>query len=77
MDTVARTVARADMRMDDLVSVTVISTHDTRNGDFDAIYSTYFHTRYAAPGFIGAGALAGGARFELLAVASRPRWLRL
>jgi 2-iminobutanoate/2-iminopropanoate deaminase len=77
MDAVARTVAAADMRMDDLVSVTVISTDDTSNGDFDAVYRTYFHTRYPAPGFVSAGALAGGAHFELLAVAIRPRWLQL
>jgi len=77
MDAVARTVAAADMRMDDLVSVTVISTDDTSNGDFDAVYRTYFHTPYPAPGFVRAGALAGGAHFELLAVAVKPRWLQL
>jgi 2-iminobutanoate/2-iminopropanoate deaminase len=77
MDAVARTVAAADMRMDDLVSVTVLSTDDTSNGDFDAVYRTYFHAGHPAPGFIRAEALAGGAHFELLAVAVKPRWLRL
>jgi enamine deaminase RidA (YjgF/YER057c/UK114 family) len=77
MDAMARTVAAADLRMDDLVSVTVISTDDTSNGDFDAVYRTYFHSGYPVPGFVRAGALAGGAHFELLAVAIKPRWLRL
>jgi enamine deaminase RidA (YjgF/YER057c/UK114 family) len=77
MDAVARTVAAADMRMDDLVSVTVISTDDTSNGDFDAVYRSYFHSGYPAPGFVKASTLAGGAHFELLAVAIKPRWLRL
>jgi enamine deaminase RidA (YjgF/YER057c/UK114 family) len=77
MDTVARTVAAEDMRMDDLVSVTVISTDDTSNGDFDAVYRSYFHERYPMPGYVRAGSLSGGAHFEVLAVAVRPRWLQL
>lgn len=77
MDAMARAVAAEDMRMDDLVSVTVLSTDDTTHGDFDAVYRTYFHARYPAPSFVRAGTLAGGAHFELLAVAIRPRWLQL
>jgi 2-iminobutanoate/2-iminopropanoate deaminase len=77
MDAVARSVAAADMRMDDLVSVTVISTDDTTDGDFDAVYRTYFHARYPAPGYVRAGSLAGGAHFELLAVAIKARWMHL
>jgi enamine deaminase RidA (YjgF/YER057c/UK114 family) len=77
MDAVARSVTAADMRMDDLVSVTVISTDDTTNGDFDAVYRTYFNSRYPPPGFRRASALADGAHFELLAVAVKPRWLQL
>jgi 2-iminobutanoate/2-iminopropanoate deaminase len=77
MDAVARTVAAAHMRMDDLVSVTVLSTDDTANGDFDAVYSTYFHARHPAAGFVRAASLEGGAHFELLAVAIKPRWLQL
>jgi 2-iminobutanoate/2-iminopropanoate deaminase len=77
MDTVARTVAAENMRMDDLVSVTVVSTEDHGNGDFDGIYRSYFRARYPTPGYVRAGALPGGAHFEVLAVAVRPRWLRL
>jgi enamine deaminase RidA (YjgF/YER057c/UK114 family) len=77
MDLVARTVAAEDMRMDDLVSVTVISTDDTSNGDFDAVYRSYFHARYPTPGHVRAGTLSGGAHFEVLAVATRSRWLQL
>jgi 2-iminobutanoate/2-iminopropanoate deaminase len=77
MDSVAKTVAAEDLRMDDLVSVTVISTDDTSNGDFDAIYRSYFHASYPAPGYVRAGTLSGGAHFELVAVAVRPRWLQL
>jgi enamine deaminase RidA (YjgF/YER057c/UK114 family) len=77
MDLVARTVAAEDMRMDDLVSVTVISTDDTSNGEFDAVYRSYFHALYPPPGHVRAGTLSGGAHFEVLAVATRSRWLQL
>jgi 2-iminobutanoate/2-iminopropanoate deaminase len=77
MDLVQHTVTSAGLRMDDLVSVTVISTDCNLNGAFDAVYRTYFHSRYPARGFVGATALAGGAHFELLGVAIKPPLLQL
>ena len=77
MEGVRRTVAAAGLHMDDLVSVTVISTDAQLNGEFDAVYRTYFGTRYPPHGFAPAAALVGGAHFELVGVAVRARLLRL
>ncbi len=77
MEGVRRTVAAAGLHMDDLVSVTVTSTDAQLNGEFDAVYRTYFDTRYPPPGFVAAAALRGGAHFELAGVAVRARLLQL
>lgn len=77
MDAVQRTVRSAGLQMDDLVSVTVISTDPSLSESFDAVYKSYFHGHYPARGFVGANALSGGAHFEILAVAVKPPRLQL
>jgi 2-iminobutanoate/2-iminopropanoate deaminase len=71
MEAVQRTVAAAGLRMDELVSVTVISTDANLDGDFDAAFNGYFQGRGPARSFVAADALAGGAHFELVGIALR------
>ena len=76
MEAVQRTVAAAGLRMDELVSVTVISTDANLDGDFDAAFNGYFQGRGPARTFVAADALAGGAHFELVGIALRAPRLR-
>ncbi|MBS0378164.1 MAG: RidA family protein [Proteobacteria bacterium] len=69
MENLRRTVTASGLQMDDLVSVTVISTDQKLTGVFDAVYRSYFHGRGPARSDALADALKGGAHFEILGVA--------
>ncbi len=69
MESVKRTLDAAGMTMDDLVQIQVfcsdLSTYDTFNG----VYRTYFHEKFPARAFVGAGSLLFGARYEVMGIA--------
>lgn len=69
MESVKRTLDAAGMTMDDLVQVQVfcsdLSTYDAFNG----VYRTYFHDKFPARAFVGAGSLLFGARYEVMGIA--------
>jgi 2-iminobutanoate/2-iminopropanoate deaminase len=63
MESVKRTLDAAGMTMDDLVQVQVFC--DAFNG----VYRTYFHDKFPARAFVGAGSLLFGARYEVMGIA--------
>ncbi|MEM7079701.1 MAG: RidA family protein [Pseudomonadota bacterium] len=66
-----RTLARADMTMDDLVAVTVYCP-DLRLYDvFNEVYRSYFKDRFPTRAFVGSGPLLFGMRFEMQGIAVR------
>jgi len=69
MDAIKRTVDKAGLTMDDLVSVTVYCTDLDLFDKFNAVYRTYFHGRYPARAFIGVNKLLIGAHFEVAGIA--------
>jgi 2-iminobutanoate/2-iminopropanoate deaminase len=71
MEALQRTLRRADLTMDDLVSVTVFCTDLKLYDAYNAVYSGYFHGHYPARAFIGASQLVRGAHFEIMGVATR------
>jgi 2-iminobutanoate/2-iminopropanoate deaminase len=71
MEAVKRTLERAGLKMDDLVSVTVFCTDLSLYDSFNTVYSGYFHGHYPARAFIGASQLVRGAHFEVMGVAIR------
>jgi len=71
MEAVKRTLERAGLKMDDLVSVTVFCTDLSLYDSFNAVYRGYFHKHYPARAFIGASQLVRGAHFEVMGVALR------
>ncbi len=77
MEALARTIAAAGLRMDDLVAVTVFSTDVSLDGTFNEVYRSYFKGHYPAQTFVGADSLRSGARFEVLGVAVKAPHLRL
>ena len=71
MDNFTRTLALADMTLDDLVSVTVFSPDLSLYADFNEVYRSYFDDEFPARAFIGSGPLLFGMRFEMQAIAVR------
>ena len=71
LDAVKKTLAAADMTMDDLVSVQVFCPDLSLYDKFNAIYRTYFTENFPARAFIGSGPLLRGGRFEVQAIAVR------
>ena len=71
LDSVERTLDRAGLHMDDLVSVTIYCTDLDLYDGFNAVYRSYFHGHYPARAFIGASRLVRGAHFEIEAVAAK------
>lgn len=69
MDNFERTLALADMTLDDLVSVTVYCTDLSLYSDFNEVYKSYFKDRFPARAFIGSGPLLFGMHFEMQAIA--------
>jgi len=71
LDGVKKTLAVAEMTMDDLVSVQVFC-HDLSLYDkFNEIYRTYFTKNFPARAFIGSGTLLRSGRFEVQGIAVR------
>ena len=69
MENVSRTLAMADMTIDDLVSVTVYCPDLTLYSAFNEVYRSYFSDSFPARAFIGSGPLLFGMRFEIQAIA--------
>ena len=71
LDAVKKTLAAAEMTMDDLVSVQVFCPDLSLYDKFNEIYRTYFTKNFPARAFIGSGLLLRGARFEVQGIAIR------
>lgn len=71
MESVKATLAKAGYGLGDLVSVTVYCTDLALYDQFNRIYGSYFHGKYPARAFIGAGSLLRNAHFEISGVAVR------
>ncbi len=69
MEDFKRTLALADMTLDNLVSVTVYCPDLSLYGQFNEIYRSYFKGALPARAFIGSGPLLFGMRFEMLGIA--------
>ncbi|HSH40020.1 MAG TPA: Rid family hydrolase, partial [Chthoniobacterales bacterium] len=63
LDGVKKTLAAADMTMDDLVSVQVFCPDLSLYDKFNEVYRTYFTKQFPARAFIGSGPLLRGGRF--------------
>ncbi len=66
-----KTLAAAEMTMDDLVSVQIFCSDVEHYAKFNEVYRSYFKKELPARAFIGSGKLLFGARFEVQAVAAR------
>jgi reactive intermediate/imine deaminase len=73
LDGMRTVLLRAGMTMDDLVTVTVYCPDVSLFSKFNGVYRTYFHGDFPARAFIGSGPLLFGGRFEVQAIAARPR----
>jgi 2-iminobutanoate/2-iminopropanoate deaminase len=69
MDRVKDTLQMAGLTMDDLVSVTIYCTDLALYEQFNGVYRSYFHGKFPARAFIGAGKLVRNAHFEIQAIA--------
>ena len=66
-----RTLARADMTMDDLVYVTIYCPDLKLYSAFNEVYRSYFNGDFPARAFITSGPLLFGMRFEMQGIAVR------
>jgi 2-iminobutanoate/2-iminopropanoate deaminase len=73
LDGMRSVLLAAGMTMDDLVTVTVYCPDMSLFNKFNGVYRTYFHGDFPARAFIGSGPLLFGGRFEVQAIAVRPR----
>ena len=71
LDAFARTLAKVQLTMDDLVSVQVYCSDVGLYDQFNAVYRARFAERFPARAFIGSGTLLRGARFEIQGIAVR------
>ena len=71
LDAVKKTLAAADMTMDDLVTVQVFCPDLSLYDKFNEIYRTYFTKNFPARAFIGSGPLLRDGRFEVQGIAVR------
>lgn len=64
-------LAAADMRMEDLVMVTIFTTDMQESASLNKIYSSYFDglSGYPSRAAVGSSALGKNARVELTAIA--------
>ena len=69
MEDFKATLARADMTMDDLVSVTIYCPDLSLYADFNAVYRQYFDGDFPPRAFVGSGPLLFGLRFEMQGIA--------
>ncbi len=73
LDGIREVLLHAGMTMDDLVTVTVYCPDASLFNKFNGVYRTYFSGDFPARAFIGSGPLLFGGRFEVQAIAVRPR----
>jgi enamine deaminase RidA (YjgF/YER057c/UK114 family) len=71
MENFTKTLAMADMTLDNLVSVTVYCPDLSLYAVFNEVYRSYFKDKFPARAFIGSGPLLFGMRFEMQAIAVR------
>ena len=71
MESVKKTLAAAEMTMEDLVSVQVFCPDLSLYEKFNEIYRSYFAKQFPARAFIGSGPLLRGAHFEVQGIAVR------
>jgi enamine deaminase RidA (YjgF/YER057c/UK114 family) len=71
MENFTKTLAMADMTLDNLVSVTVYCPDLSLYAVFNKVYRSYFKDKFPARAFIGSGPLLFGMRFEMQAIAVR------
>lgn len=69
LDSFRETLARAGLRMDDLVFVQVFCSDVSLFEQFNTVYRSYFSAEFPARAFIGSGPLLFGARFEIQGIA--------
>ena len=69
LDAYSAVLAKAEMTMDNLVSVTVYCPDLTLYSTFNDVYRTYFKKDLPARAFVGSGPLLFGGRFEMQAIA--------
>lgn len=72
LDAFRETLARAGLKMEDLVFVQVFCSDVSLFEKFNAVYRTYFSGEFPARAFIGSGPLLFGARFEMQGIAVKP-----
>jgi 2-iminobutanoate/2-iminopropanoate deaminase len=73
LDNIKRAVETAGVTMDDLVWVQIFCSDLDAYADFNTVYRTYFKGPMPARAFLGTNALLGGARFEVMGIAARPK----
>lgn len=71
MENFTKTLALADMSLNDLVSVTVYCPDLSLYSDFNDVYQSYFGDEFPARAFVGSGPLLFGMRFEMQGIAVR------
>ncbi len=66
-------LAAADMKMEDLIMVTIFTTDMQEFANINKIYGSYFEelSSYPSRAAVGVSALAKGARIELTAIAKK------
>lgn len=73
LDGLKRNAEAGGVSMDDLVWVQVFSSDLADYQTFNEVYRTYFKGPMPARAYIGTDKLLGGARFEVMGVAVKPR----
>jgi 2-iminobutanoate/2-iminopropanoate deaminase len=73
LDNIKKTVEGAGLTMDDLVWVQIFTSDLANYAAFNEVYRTYFKGPMPARAFIGAGSLLGGAHFEVMGIAVKPK----
>jgi reactive intermediate/imine deaminase len=71
LEDVRSVLARANMKMSDLVYVQVFCTDISLWERFNAVYRTFFDGQMPARAFLGTGTLLFGAHFEIQGIAVR------
>lgn len=69
LNNVKALLAKDEMTMDDLVTVTIFASNTADYAAFNTVYRGYFTKEFPARAFIGAGPLLFGARFEVQGIA--------
>lgn len=72
MDQIKQNLEKADMTMDNVVSVQVFCTDLANYQAFNGVYRKYFREDFPARTFVGVNKLLLGARFEVNAIAVAP-----